>query len=88
MIVVERDDLAILAGDFDEGIKRGAEAARIHFRDDCLAGFSFHLEDVPVTGQSMRPLTMMGRLTFCALDGSSLGSLSRHSSSVSRAKGT
>ena len=47
-----------------------------------------HLEDVPIAGAIRPPLTIIGRLTFCALEGSLLGSCSRHSGSVSSAKGT
>ena len=48
VIIVQGDDLAVGARDFDKGIIRGAEPAGVHFRHDGLAGLAFHLEDVPV----------------------------------------
>ena len=67
MIVVQRDDLAVRAGDFDEGIERGAEPARVHFRDDGLTGFSFHLEDIPVTRAIRSPVDDDGKTHFLRL---------------------
>ena len=48
MIVVQRDHLAVGAGDLDEGVERGVEPAGVHFHGDCLAGAAFHFEDVPI----------------------------------------
>jgi len=67
MIVVQRDDLAIRSGDFDEGIHGGAEAARVHVRDDRLAGFSFHFENIPVPGAIRSPVDDDGQIHLLRL---------------------